>query len=421
MYVRVMSKVFLVVFLVVMGATLGTKCLDGLGVEFPDWLSIGNEKSYLEGRDYETLPEPTLEAVQSQEFQDNFEQFMADATPMKDSALLANAQVQRSSITLSAAVFGYTTYPTFFESEYVYDAAHDAVMPTLTSADEEKAAQYETAAEAYQAFAKRHTDIGMAIYENDRLGMSTNNPTDMLVSDPVDTSFVEEHFYDGLGEGIAVIDGTYDDLEDALENYFKTDHHWRISGAYAAYVSILSELEPDAVPITDYETVDFSADPFYGSSARAGLYLTADPDHIEDYWIDLSGIEVSMDGEERPTSSLDHRTEYERGEENQELFTNHYAGYFHTDYGLIKLHNPKATSDKSLLIVSDSYSNNMERFFTSEYEYVYVIDPRYHSRTLDEFLEKHEVDDIAFINSSLNIASEETVAVLSEWTVDGQS
>lgn len=54
-------------------------------------------------------------------------------------------------------------------------------------------------------------------------------------------------------------------------------------------------------------------------------------------------------------------------------------------------------SKGTLVIVGDSYTHCMERFFAESYRDVYKLDPRHAKFSLTKFLASHHVDDILFL------------------------
>ena len=410
---RVWSIFFLSCFLVVIGSVLAVKILALSGVDFPEWTKIGEERSYLEGRKYESFPDLSLDAVESGAFQDSFEQYVSDLVPFRDDALLLNAAVQRDLISVANSIFKYDVYPTFYGSGYVYSPEHDALYQTLDPAEEETDESFEDAASAYEEFANRHPDKTMVFYRVDRMSSSSNNPTNCYISNPVNTEYLSEHFFDLLGNGICVVDGTLESEEEALGDLFRTDHHWQNGYAYQAYCSILREFDPEADPVS-YELIKWELPAFYGSLARSGLCTTSSPDYIEDYYVDMSNIDVTVDGKKKEASFLDHREQYGKDEWGADLFTNRYGEYFHGDYGLITIENAEAESDDVLLIVGDSFSNNMERFFASHYKKVLVYDARYAEESIENTVDMSSVDDILFMLGSTNMASDDSIDALRE-------
>lgn len=411
MHCRVRNIVFIAVFLALIFCTLCSKCLTYAGVEFPAWSGIGAERSYLEGRQYEDFPELSMETIESGDFQSDFEQYMADAIPARDEIMMLNAAIQRSSIALASKPMAYDVYPTFYGSAYAYDSSLDSVVETIHSSDDETDARYENAAEAYASFSESHPELNYVFYRIDRVSSSNNNPTSSLVSDPVNTDYLTEHFFSKLGDRITVVDGLADSEEDIFSKYYRSDHHWETSTAYHAYSDVLAALKSEEEPV-EYEELSWDAVPFYGALSRSGLCPVDIPDSILDYSIDLSGIEVTVDGEKVDSSFLDHSEQYASGDIAEDLFTNRYAEYYHSDYAMIQIHNENASSDDALLIVGDSFSNPMERFFSSAYKDVYVFDARYNEDSLDSIVNECGIDDVAFIIGSTNFASDNSVAAL---------
>lgn len=408
----VANACFLTLFLVLTCGTATIKGLSVLGVEFPDWAGIGKERSYLEGRAYESFPEISVESLSSTEFQNDFEQYVSDLVPMKDSAMMLNARLQRLGIEVAAIPAGYDTYPTYFGSDHAYDSESDSIVQTLAPRSDEAAVNLEEAAGAYSSFATRHDDLNIFFYRVDRVNSSVNNPTYELTGDSVDTNFLSDHFFGQLSEGITVIDGTFDSFDSMVEGYFRTDHHWTIGSAYDAYSSIAEALGLEAVPAEAYEEIVWTETPFYGSLSRSALCLPKSADVVSDYWFDLSGLDVVLDGKQGSGESLVHHSNYAKGKQIEDTYVNRYAEYFHSDYGLIEIRNEAASSDGTLLLVADSFSNNMERFFTPHYQNVLVLDPRYTDLTIEELVSEHDIEDVVFLLGSTTIATERTVGAL---------
>lgn len=173
----------------------------------------------------------------------------------------------------------------------------------------------------------------------------------------------------------------------------------------------MAALKPEE-ELVEYKELSWDEVPFYGALSRSGLCPTGSLDSILDYSIDLSGIGVTVDGEKVDSNFLDHSEQYASGDIAEDLFTNRYAEYYHSDYAMIQIHNENASSDDALLIVGDSFSNPMERFFSSAYKDVYVFDARYNEDSLDSIVNECGIDDVAFIVGSTNYASDNSVAAL---------
>ena len=376
-------------------------------------LQLDKNRSYLEGKEYARFPKASYAAFSSSDFQSSVESFISDRMPLRDNLLLLNAAWQRGLIRISAFAHNFAVYPTFYGSSYVYDSGSDALYAILEDATQNSIKQYESAAKAYSDLAARHTEQDFYFYRVDRLSSSSNNPTNSLQNETINTEFLSEHFFNRLAD-IDVIDGLIDGQDESLEVFFRSDHHWNGIGAYRAYADILAAMQPEFSPVIPNEEVQYLEPEFQGSCARASLCPVTYGDLIHDYVIDMSDYRVIIDGDEMSAQSLQHTDRYERGEWSNDTFANRYSEYWHTDYALIEIRNSTSHSDKSLLIVRDSFSAPLERYFANNYSTVYALDPRHSDTSIEEFISEHDIDDVLFLMGSTTFPTEQAVEQLSD-------
>ena len=376
-------------------------------------LQLDKNRSYLEGKEYARFPEASYAAFVSSDLQSGVESFVSDRMPLRDNLLLLNAAWQRGLIWISACAHDFAVYPTFYGSSYAYDSDNDALYAILEDATQGSIEQYESAAEAYSDFAARHTEQNFYFYRVDRLSSSSNNPTNELQNESINSEFLSNHFFNRLAN-IEIIDGLLDGQDESLEVFFRSDHHWNGIGAYRAYVDILASMRPEYSPVTPNEEVHYLKPEFQGSCARASLCPVNHGDLIHDYVIDMSDYQVFIDGVETSAQSLQHTDRYEKGEWSNDPFTNRYSEYWHTDYALIEVNNLSSNSGNSLLIVRDSFSAPLERYFADNYSTVYALDPRHSETSIEEFLYEHDVDDVLFLMGSTTFPTDQAVNQLSD-------
>lgn len=409
---KVLNVAFIAVAAVILCSSLGNKTFmtaeEYLGIE----LDASQTRSYLEGRSYNTCPKPTINSIASGTFQDQAESFVADLFPQRDAALMVNAAAQRAGVQLAASLCGYSVFPTFYGSDIVYDAEHDLLAETSQSSSKSQDDQWEKALSAFNAHMTKHPDCSYVFYEFDRISSSSNNPTRELVSNPIDTTYLEEHFYSQLDNDAYVINGTYSSLAELSKTYFRTDHHWTAQQAYKAYCDIAQSFNAKPIPKSSLKCYSWQDVDFWGSVARTGLCKTNAADIIEDYWIDIPNLKVTLDGKSANLDSLDHRMLYESGQQSEALWINRYAEYYHTDYGIIELENPDAISDEILVVAGDSFTNNMERFLSYNFRRVVCIDPRHTDITLDEVIEQEQARNVLIMLGSTNLNTDATLACL---------
>lgn len=408
---RALNLVIVAMFVCVLSLFGFSWVLDHLDSPLSNALQLDRDRSNLEGKKYARFPEASHSSIQSSEFQNGVESFINDRMPRRDDILLTNASWQRSLISSAAVAHGYSVYPTFYNSAYVYDSRYDALFAQLEDADEAAVAQYELAAQAFSSFAASHPELNCYFYRVDRLSSSSNNPTNDLMNEVVNTEFLSEHFFSKLDE-IEIINGLLPDLDASNEVFFRTDHHWNGPGAYSAYLGMFMEMQPEAEPMTDVEAVRYDVPAFYGSCSRAGLCVTNTPDTLEDLIVNLDDCQVLINGNEVGGEGLQHVEMYTAGEWDPERFTNRYAEYWHSDYASIEIQNPDSVSEESLLIVRDSFSAPVERYFSDYYRSIYVVDPRHSDDAIEEILSHVKADDVLFLMGSTTFSTDTTINFL---------
>lgn len=403
---RLRSIVFSTVCVLLLGCVLITKGLEHSPLSFMV-SDACKETSQLEGRDYEHFPELSVGTIANASFQSNFEKYVADSIPYRDQALLLNAGLQRSQISLANRVFGFSCYPTFYGSGYVYVPEHDAVVQTLRAFTPNHETAMGQAADAINALAESYGDVSFYLCALDRASASDANPTADYVSNPLTYTVLDEQLFGELSPTITVSRFVYQDEEALFASLYRTDHHWLTSTAYSCYANQIATMLPSTTPAEVVERVSYDDIAFYGACSRTGLCEPREPDHVDDLVIDMSGFTVVRDDKEYGGGVLTHREDYLAGDINTDPYTNRYGEYYHSDWGLWRIDNPDAQTDRSLLIVRDSFGGCMERFFAANYAHVYVVDFRHTDVTVSQLLaENPDIDDVLIMMGWNNLTSE---------------
>lgn len=377
--------------------TMGFKVLNKLNIPVPSALQTNVERSYLEGRPYTRLPSPSVDSFLSGDFQDDLESYTADALPLRETLLLGKASLQRLSISEMAALLGYDAYHTFFGSGYLHETEGNRLLAAPARQSKKVLNGLVASVDSINDFVASnpgYTYYFAMPYRSDVLGIG---PLAGLVSEPLDAEFLQSRIFSRLSPDITQIDLMPSSYEEFKEDYFKTDHHWNIKGAYKAYCIINEAMGNASSTLPCGELLMFPTAQFYGSEARSGLDTSVGPDMIEDYEFALPHYETWIYGELMPNDFAASTQAYIDGFQPDNPFVNLYADYWHADYGQIVFVNQDNKASKNLLIVADSFSNPMERMFLSSYSRVYVYDPRYATISLADFLKKYDdIDDILF-------------------------
>lgn len=166
---------------------------------------------------------------------------------------------------------------------------------------------------------------------------------------------------------------------------YRTDHHLTAAGnavLYRAYCRA-HELKP-------VDHVFTSHDGFYGTTWSGSGYWGVQPDTIET-WDGPEHVTVTItDSGEEPVVS------------NSVFFPAHledmdkYPVYLDGNHTLVKIENPDATEDSTLLIVKDSYAHCFTAMLAEHYQTIYMIDLRYYRDAVSTFIEANGVDRLLY-------------------------
>jgi DHHW protein len=193
---------------------------------------------------------------------------------------------------------------------------------------------------------------------------------------------------EGLDNSIKFIN-PYKNLKENSNEYiyYKTDHHWTSDGAYIGYKSFCEANGIEAKEKSDFDELVVS-EAFYGSlSSKVGVY-GSNADKVKVYVPKEDNIVVNYVSEQKKVPSL-FDSESLNKKDKYQVFTG----------GNHPLINIKTANniDKKLLIVKDSYANSMIPFLTENYGEIDVIDLRYYTDSLQDFINTKNITDVLFM------------------------
>ncbi len=186
--------------------------------------------------------------------------------------------------------------------------------------------------------------------------------------------------------------------------YYKTDHHWTSDGAYIGYKSFCEANGIEAKEKSDFDELVVS-EAFYGSlSSKVGVY-GSNADKVKVYVPKEDNIVVNYVSEQKKVPSL-FDSESLNKKDKYQVFTG----------GNHPLINIKTANnlDKKLLIVKDSYANSMIPFLTENYGEIDVIDLRYYTDSLQDFINTKNITDILFMYNVNTFNSDDSIFNINE-------
>ncbi|WP_141550929.1 DHHW family protein [Bacillus sp. AFS041924] len=198
------------------------------------------------------------------------------------------------------------------------------------------------------------------------------------------------------------------------EIYFRNDHHWNTNGAFIGYQKIISEMNNvfpvigEPIQKESYKFKQQSKD-FYGSYARSTtLSFVSQPDHMIIPTNNIISKNIhscnSKNICEGPVFADDALTD-------SNLYMNRYE-YFGQNKLLTKYKNDHPISNKTLVVIKDSYALPTIPFLAQHFKELYVIDTRYFATSANyknssafEMVKNFKPDAVCFIINSSAISS----------------
>lgn len=223
-----------------------------------------------------------------------------------------------------------------------------------------------------------------------------------------------KYMYSNLSSGIKTVDA-FSQIE-AHNNeylYYRTDHHWTARGAYYAYVAFCQAKGITPTPLPDYERLQFNGflGTLYADNGKPAD-MAANPDYVEAFVPNGTNTlyVYTADG---------NRTKFTGGVVRKDtnsfypLPGSKYNCFLTSDNPLetelsyyCKIENPNIQDGSSIVVIKESYGNAFVPFLVDSYQYVYIIDYRYWSGNLADFVIENEIKDVLFLNV-INVTSTE--------------
>lgn len=182
--------------------------------------------------------------------------------------------------------------------------------------------------------------------------------------------------------------------------YFRTDHHWTQLGAYYAYLHFCEEKGVEPEKLEDFETMTF--EPFLGSfyASLHNQEMENNPDSITAYIPNDTNDLVFYDANGAATEW--HVIADVTGWSQSALYSCFIGG----DNPLTIIENPNINDGSSCVVLKESYANCFVPFLVDHYQTVHVIDFRYTTVNVKDYVVENEIDDLILMNNITIISSE---------------
>lgn len=195
---------------------------------------------------------------------------------------------------------------------------------------------------------------------------------------------------------------SYDDLE---KYFYQTDHHWNYEGQLKGYQDIIHLLlGNDEVTLNPTSKVTYDVI-FNGSASRITVTETS-TEKFTVYKYDLPYYRSYINDQEKEYGNP---KSYDEKKYSTEIYANHYADYYGTDYAKVvyDFNNPLK---ENLLVLATSYSNSINNLIASHFNKTYVIDLRLYKDVYQEeldinkFIKDNNIDKVLIMGDIYSFA-----------------
>lgn len=357
------------------------------------------EYSVIENRSLEAKPEWTLDDFLTGDYQEHYETYLNDQMFLRDSWVSLAAAMERlaGKKEVNGVYIGKDGYLLEkYSSSDFEDAQIEKNISILSSFLNDTAESYGKEhvtclmiPDKADAMPKKLPTHASASIEKDRfviaeLGNRLQEPDILLDAGPVLRAHQNEYIY------------------------YRTDHHWTTLGAYYAYCAWADQTGHSAGQLEDYDRETIFTD-FYGTTYNKA-HIKVPMDSVELFHSEIeSGIQVNEDDGEVVSSS------FYFPETAAEGF-NRYNVFLSKNTAKIQI-STKTKTNRSLLLVKDSFANCFVPFLAGDYDEILMVDCRYEKENVRDLLAEHEeITDVLVMYSTKKFMQDTNLNAL-----DGES
>lgn len=337
------------------------------------WLKAPNAFSDSERRKLEQFPEIRLETVMDGSFMDAFETYTLDQFPLRE-------EFRRLKAKVVFEVLGQKDNNDIYVADgYASKMEYPLNEPMLDYAAERFSYLYEN-------YLQDAGEIYFSIVPDKNY---------FLAGEHGYLSLDYEKFIDLMREKTAYM--TYIDLTGTLEleDYYKTDTHWRQEKLEDVAHVLLTEMGAASEEDEQEEyQVKFLEHPFYGVYYGQSA-LNLEPDEM--YYLTSDVLEhcvVASYDTGVPVEIPMYDMEKAVGKDPYEMFLS-------GTRAVLTIENPETESEKELIVFRDSFGSSLIPLLAGQYKKLTVVDIRYvSSQVLDQFVE-FGTQDVLFLYSTI--------------------
>ena len=173
--------------------------------------------------------------------------------------------------------------------------------------------------------------------------------------------------------------------------YYYTDHHWTTYGAMKAYQEFVNNDK-------DLELKKVSSS--FQGTIYSKVLMSDIKDEIYIYEPDYELLVTYDLGNQKIKKDTMYNMSYLKKKDKYSLFLDN-------NNPLITIENKSIDNDKNILVIKDSYANSFIPFLTNDYEFIHVIDPRFYTNNITEYIKNNDINEVLILYN-INTLNDDT-------------
>ena len=337
--------------------------------------------SATENRNLQLFPTLTGRTLTSGRFESQFEDYVADQFPLRNTWIRLKTTVDR--------LMGRT------ESNGVFLAKDGYLIQNFTEPD---AQNYQETVLAVRNFASWHGQLNlyMMVVPSALTVYGDKLPANAIHGD--ESAYIDRLYRDLSGSNLNLVDvrALFGQVADSAQLYYRTDHHWTTYAAYVAYRQLATMASLPGLATT--YTPMLISDGFSGTlTASSGLRMS-ETDEVYAFL---------------PENGVNHVVTYpgQDGRYASVYFTDNlalrdkYTVFFNGNHPQVNIETGAETK-RVLLVLKDSYANCFVPYLIQDYKKIIMVDPRYYTGDLETLLTSEGVTDVLFLYNANTLATD---------------
>jgi hypothetical protein len=329
-------------------------------------------------------------------YQRRIERASIDQFPLRIHFIEMALTLERSITRLSYSLLDDPAIPASWATTELVMRDESMLLYTPAVFDDQVKKNIDARIQNYKKLVSLYPNQHFYIFYVERLHVSKYHPMNSYYPG-ADNGRSFEYFEKNLPAEIGLSKLMLTSYQDFVRNFFHTDHHWNIYGAWKGYEEIYKMLAPDYPEIGPElklnRTYQLPGIQSLGSLARGTLYpITPDPFEVAD--VKMPPYDLYITGNKTPVS---HRLEDRVVNPDLNPYYYYYRALYITIVSTREyyFHN---NAPRNLLVITNSFGNSMVMYVASHYQHTYQLDLRsYKNYSLGKLIKKYGINDVIIL------------------------